>query len=74
MFFVLDGQGEIRIGEAVYAIKSGDIIACPAGDQNTAHQIINTGAAELRYLADSTRYTPEIAEYPDSGKFGVPAE
>src|SRR5688572_5259259 len=54
MFFVLQGSGEVRIGEARYAIRTGDIIACPAGGKETAHQIINTGTEELRYLAVST--------------------
>ena len=74
MFFVIEGQGEIRIGEAVYPICSGDIIACPAGGPETAHQIINMGTVELKYLAISTQLSPEIAEYPDSGKFGVLAD
>jgi uncharacterized cupin superfamily protein len=28
----------------------------------------------LRYLAVSTQKSPEIAEYPDTGRFGVLAE
>ncbi len=59
---------------ATYAIGQGDVIARPPGGPDTAHQIRNTGADELRYLAVSTRLSPEIAEYPDSGKFGVLAE
>ncbi len=74
MFFVIEGEGEVRLGEAVHPIRPGDIIACPAGGKETAHQIINTGTKELKYLAVSTRLSPEIAEYPDSGKFGVLAE
>ena len=74
MFFVLQGTGEVRIGEHTYPIRSGDVIACPAGGRETAHQIINTGADELRYLAVSTKLSPEICEYPDSDKFGVLAE
>ena len=74
MFFVVDGTGEIRIGEAVYPIRPGDVIACPPGGKEIAHQIVNTGTIELRYLAVSTKLSPEIAEYPDSGKFGVLAE
>lgn len=74
MFFVLQGSGEVRIGESTYPIRTGDVIACPAGGRETAHQIINTGPEELRYLAVSTRLSPEIGEYPDSGKFGVLAE
>ncbi len=74
MFFVLEGAGEVRIGPQTYPIRKGDIIACPPGGKESAHQIVNTGSEELRYLAVSTKMSPEIAEYPDSGKFGVLAE
>jgi len=74
MFFVLAGTGEIRIGERIHPIAPGDVIACPAGAKETAHQIVNTGTEELRYLAVSTRISPEITEYPDTGSFGVLAE
>jgi uncharacterized cupin superfamily protein len=71
MFYVIEGTGEVRIGAAQYPIRAGDIIACPPGGPETAHQIVNTGATELRYLAVSTLQHPEVADYPDSGKFGV---
>jgi uncharacterized cupin superfamily protein len=74
MVFVLHGAGEIRIGDNVYPIRAGDVIACPAGGKETAHQIINSSADELRYLAVSTKISPEIVDYPDSGKFGILAE
>lgn len=74
MFFVIEGEGETRIGDAVYPIHPGDVIACPPGGKEAAHQIINTGKEDLKYLAVSTKLSPEIAEYPDSGKFGVLAE
>ncbi|MCA9406222.1 MAG: cupin domain-containing protein [Candidatus Omnitrophica bacterium] len=74
MFFILEGAGEVRIGKETYPVRSGDFIACPPGGKDTAHQIINTGTQELKYLAVSTKMTPEIAEYPDSNKFGVLAE
>ena len=74
MFFVLQGEGEIRLGAETHPIRSGDFIACPPGGADTAHQIKNTGAEELRFLAVSTQLSPEINEYPDSGKFGVYAD
>lgn len=74
MFFVLQGAGEVRIGDATYPVRAGDIIACPSGGPESAHQIINSGSEELRYLAVSTRLSPEICEYPDSKKFGVYGE
>ena len=55
-------------------MRAGDVIACPPGGPEAAHQIANTGEVELKYLAVSTKMMPEIAEYPDSGKFGVLAE
>jgi uncharacterized cupin superfamily protein len=74
MFFVIEGQGEFRIGESVYPIRPGDIIACPAGGKETAHQIINTGTEELKYLSVSTKLLPDMGEYPDSNKFAILAE
>jgi uncharacterized cupin superfamily protein len=74
MFFVLEGTGEIRIGSERHPIRQGDIIACPPGGPESAHQIINTGSAELRYLAVSSKLTPEICEYPDSNKYGILGE
>jgi len=71
MFVVLEGTGEVRIGSETYPIRKGDIIAHPPGGPDTAHQIVNSSNAELRYLAISTMETPEICDYPDSKKFAV---
>ncbi|MGH8306727.1 MAG: cupin domain-containing protein [Gammaproteobacteria bacterium] len=71
MFFILDGEGELRFGEKRYPLKPGDMIACPPGGPEVAHQIINNGNVEMRYLAVSTLAGVEICDYPDSGKFGV---
>jgi uncharacterized cupin superfamily protein len=71
MFFVLEGSGELRLGDATHAVRAGDIIACPPGGPETAHQLVNTGDGELKYLAVSTALSPEVCQYPDSGKFAV---
>lgn len=71
MFFILEGTGELRYGEVTYPLKPGDIVACPTGGPETAHQILNTGKTEMRYLALSMLADVEICDYPDSGKFGV---
>jgi uncharacterized cupin superfamily protein len=71
MFFVVSGEGTYRLGEETYPIRAGDVMSAPAGDVSTAHQIVNTGSTELRYLGFSTRLDPEIVEYPDSSKFAV---
>jgi uncharacterized cupin superfamily protein len=78
MFLVLEGTGEVRIGEIAYQIRPGDIVACLAGGKEMAHVVTNTGDVELKYLAISTKISPEICEYPETGKYtaysGKPAE
>jgi uncharacterized cupin superfamily protein len=74
MFFVLEGEGEVRIGAERHPIRRGDVIASVPGGPELAHQIVNTSNSELRYLSVSTKMSPELVEYPDSGKFGVGAE
>ncbi|WP_240233506.1 cupin domain-containing protein [Devosia lacusdianchii] len=71
MFVVLEGEGTYRFGDARHAFKAGDVLVAPAGGRDTAHQIINTGAVTLKYLAISNKSTTEVTEYPDSGKFAV---
>jgi uncharacterized cupin superfamily protein len=71
VFIVLQGNATIRIGASSHALRQGDIVACPAGGQETAHQIINTGEGELRYLALSSNASPDVVEFPDSGKYAT---
>lgn len=73
LFFVLEGEGTLRYGDQEYPVRAGDCIACPPGGPEVAHQLVNTGSAELRYLAISTAIEADVFQYPDSGKFGVVA-
>jgi len=71
LFFVLSGTGEYRLGDKRHPLKAGDVIAAPAGGE--AHQIINAGSDELRYLGLSTLGEVDVVDYPDSGKMAVAA-
>ncbi|MDZ3831099.1 MAG: cupin domain-containing protein [Sphingopyxis sp.] len=73
MFFILEGEGdgELRFGDRRYPLRQHDVIACPTGGAEVAHQIINTGSCDLKYLAVSTLVDVEVCEYPDSGKFSA---
>jgi uncharacterized cupin superfamily protein len=71
LFFVLSGEGQYRWGEDVLPIKTGDLVAAPAGTK--AHQLINTGKGDLRYLGISSVAATEVVDYPDTGKIGVMA-
>jgi uncharacterized cupin superfamily protein len=71
LFFVVSGEGEYRFGETTVPVRTGDIVAAPAGTQ--AHQLINTGPADLRYLGVSTGGGVDVVDYPDSKKIAVAA-
>ncbi len=71
MFMILEGVGKLRFGTDEYPLRKGDIIACPAGGRDVAHQIINIGTIDLVYLCLSSRIEYDIVEYPDSNKVGV---
>jgi len=70
MFFILEGEGSIRIAGSTHKIRKGDFVSLPPG-RESAHQIVNDSKEPLRYLAVSTMELPEVVEYPDSGKLGV---
>jgi uncharacterized cupin superfamily protein len=71
MFFVVRGEGLLRYGEETRRIRTGDVICCPTGGPETAHQIVNDSGEDLAYLSVSTRMPAEVCEYPDSGKVGI---
>lgn len=73
MFFILEGEGELRFGSERFPIRKHDVIACPTGGAEVAHQIINTGTTTMRYLALSALVDVEACEYPDSQKVLVVA-
>ena len=50
MALVLSGRGRLRYGDQTYDIQPNDIMAFPAGDRKTAHQITNTGTEVLKFL------------------------
>ena len=68
MFIVLEGHGTLRVAGEMLPLKPGDVVFIPAGPEYP-HQIINSSDAPLKYLSISTMETPEICEYPDSGKY-----
>ena len=71
MFFIISGTGTLRYGNEVRKIRAGDVICCPIGGPETAHQIVNDSDLELKYLSVSTMMPAEVCEYPDSGKIGA---
>jgi uncharacterized cupin superfamily protein len=70
MIYIIEGAGLLRFGKEETAVVAGTIVACPVGVE-FPHQLVNTGAQELRYLVVSTMDFPDICEYPDSNKVGA---
>lgn len=68
MFIVLEGSGTLRVAGQMLPLRTGDVVFIPPGPEYP-HQIINTSGQALKYLSISTRESPEICEYPDSGKY-----
>jgi uncharacterized cupin superfamily protein len=71
LFFIVSGSGDYRFGEETFPVRAGDIVAAPAGSK--AHQLINTGSGDLRYLGISTMGGVDLVDYPDSKKIAVAA-
>ena len=71
MFFIVRGSGTLRYGSETRKIRAGDLICCPTGGPETAHQIVNDSDEELAYLSISTMMPVEVCVYPDSGKIGA---
>jgi len=70
MFIILEGTGTLRVAGELVPLRAGDVVFIPPGPAYP-HQIINSSDAALKYLSVSTRETPEVCEYPDSGKYAA---
>jgi uncharacterized cupin superfamily protein len=71
LFYIVSGSGQYRYGEETMPVRAGDIVAAPAGTK--AHQLINTGSEDLRYLGISSGGNVDIVDYPDSKKVAMAA-
>ena len=67
--FVLEGEGEVRLGGETVPVSAGDYVSLPA-DERGAHRVV-TDEGSLRYLIVSTMREPDVTIYPDAGTFGV---
>ena len=47
IYYILQGQGLMRVGDQSGAVAAGDAIAIPPGE---VHQITNTGSGVLKFL------------------------
>lgn len=70
-FFILRGEGLLRTTEGERAVKAGDLLFFPAGEDG-AHKLTNTSDSEmLVYLDFDIVHDLDVTMYPDSGKLGI---
>ena len=70
-FFVLKGEGLLRTREGERAVRPGDLLFFPAGEEG-AHKLTNTSDSEmLVYLDFDIVHDLDVTVYPDSGKLGI---
>lgn len=70
MLIVLEGSVTVRTPRGEEMARRGDALIFNRGPSG-AHQLLNHTDEDVRVLMMSTMVSPEIAEYPDSGKVGV---
>lgn len=67
---VLDGRVSVRHPGGEDELGKGDVVCFPPGPEG-AHKVTCVGSETARVLMTSTKGTPAIAVYPDSGKVGI---
>ncbi|HVS28862.1 MAG TPA: cupin domain-containing protein [Solirubrobacteraceae bacterium] len=69
LFFVLDGDGVVALGDEEHPVRRGSVVSRPAGT-GVAHAF-RAGDAGLVYLAYGTREPNDICWYPRSRKVAL---
>jgi uncharacterized cupin superfamily protein len=68
LYYVVEGQGEVRTEQGTFAIATGDVLGFPPRYQ-VAHAIRNTGDTDLRFLSFSDPAERlGMNDYPESGQ------
>ena len=72
LLIVLRGTPTLRSPEGERELKEGEVVHFPRGPEG-AHQLLNRSDSVARYVIAAAQGTPEIIEYPDSGKIAAMA-
>ena len=69
MYLFVSGTGQVRGPEGSAPVAAGDSVIFKPGE---AHQIVNTGEAELVYFAVADHPQADVCTYPDTpGKLAI---
>ncbi len=72
LILVLQGRPTLRTPEGEQELEPGDVVNFPRGATG-AHQVVNRSEQPARYAIAAAHATPEVVEYPDSGKLAAMA-
>ena len=72
LLVVLRGTPTLRGPDGERELKEGEVVHFPRGPEG-AHQLSNRSEAAVRYILAASQGSPEIIEYPDSGKIAAMA-
>jgi uncharacterized cupin superfamily protein len=67
---VVRGEPTLRTPEGEQALREGDVVAFPRGEDGY-HQVINRTDAPIRVLMLSSMNRPDLVHYADSDKWGA---
>lgn len=67
LLLVLSGTPTLRTPDGERELRAGDFAHFPKGPDG-AHQLVNRSEEPARYVVADAKVSPEIVEYPDSGK------
>ena len=70
LLVVLRGAPIVRLHDGDRQLHEGDVVPFPRGPAG-GHQIRNETDCTVRVLIVSSNASPDVAEYPDSGKVGI---
>jgi uncharacterized cupin superfamily protein len=72
LILVLHGQPTLRTPAGEHELQPGDVVHFAKGAAG-AHQVVNRTDEPARYVVADAHVSPEIVEYPDSGKLAAMA-
>jgi uncharacterized cupin superfamily protein len=70
LLVVLRGTPTVRVHDGERVLAEGDVVPFPRGPEG-GHQVRNDGEAVARVLIVAANASPDVAEYPDTGKIAA---
>jgi uncharacterized cupin superfamily protein len=67
LLVVLRGTPTVRMHDGDHILAEGDVVPFPRGPEG-GHQLRNDAAEPARVLIVSAHASPDVAEYPETGK------